>query len=159
MLFNFLLREKIETILNNGWIWHFKLTLHILQNIIMSTNILPPLPPSSAEEFKFLPGDFEYLDRHMRPMIKDAYEVILRNELWRSFREALLSRGVNHSTGFMFSDDPLYIIIKTKILSTQIGCGHTGSTIGYVMREMEFIALNGEPAYKLLVMKRNNNPP
>lgn len=121
----------------------------------MSTSVLPPLPPSSSDELKFLPCDFEYLDRHMRPMIKDAYEVISRNELWRPFREALLSRGVNHSTGFMFNNDPLYRMIKTKISSTQVGGGHTGSTMGYTMREMEFIALNGEPAYRLEVTKRD----
>lgn len=118
----------------------------------MSTDILPPAP---TEELKFLPCDFEYLDRYMRPMVKDAYEVISRNELWRSFREALLTRGVNHSTGFMFSDDPLYKMIKTKISSTEVGSDHSGCTLGYVMREMEFIALNGEPAYRLDVMKRD----
>ena len=129
------------------------MAIQTLQNI-MSMSVLPPSPPSSAEESRFLPCNFEYLDRYTRPMVKDAYEVISRNELWRPFRDALLSRGVNHSTGFMFSDDPLYRMIKTKIWSTQVGGGHTGSTMGYVMREMEFIALNGEPAYRLEVMKR-----
>lgn len=125
----------------------------------MSTDILPPLPPAPTEELKFVPCDFEYLDKSVRILVKDAYEVISRNELWRPFREAILSRGVNHSTGFMFSDDPLYKMIKTKISSTHVGSNHTGSTMGYTMREMEFIALNGEPAYRLDVMKRNNNPP
>lgn len=120
---------------------------------MMSSLITPPLPPSQPE-LKFFPCDFEYLNRSVRLMVKDAYEVISRNELWRPFREALLSRGVNHSTGFMFTDDPLYRIIQTKISSTQVGGCHSGATMGYVMREMEFIALNGEPAYRLDVMKR-----
>ena len=80
--------------------------------------------------------------------VKDAYDVITRKELWRPFREALLSRGVEPTAGFMFTNDPLYNKIQDAICSTNIGGGHSGSSIAFVMREMEYIALNGEPAYK-----------
>jgi len=111
------------------------------------SSLLPPPPPPTLPDFA-AKCEFEYVSIYDRKYVKDAYEVISRNELWRPFQESLLSRGVNPSTGFMFSDNPLYRIIKFAIASTEIGRLHTGSTIGYVMRIMEYIALNGEPAFK-----------
>jgi hypothetical protein len=60
----------------------------------------------------------------------------------------LIERGVDPESGFMFNQDPLYRKIMNAIGSTQIGGGHSGSSIGFVMREMEIIALHGEPAYR-----------
>jgi len=120
----------------------------------MSTFILPPQPPLQTGEL-FPPCNFEYLDASIRAYVKDAYDVMSRNELWRPFREALLSRGVDHNTGFMFTDDPLYRTIQIHIASTYIGSGHSGFTMGYTMREIEFIALKGEPAYRLRVEQQN----
>jgi len=131
VLFNFQTYQK----LNN------KTNIHtVTNNLTMSDTIFPPSPPTAQE--------FEYLPNSSRIYVKDAYDVITRKELWRPFREALLSRGVEPNTGFMFTDDPLYKKIQHSIASTEIGGGHTGFTMGYVMREMEFIALHGEPAYK-----------
>ena len=107
----------------------------------------PPIPPTSSTS-STIKCDFEYLPEHTRSYVKDAYEVITRNEWWVPFREALKSRGVNPDTGFMFTDDPFYQKIQNAIHSTAIGGGHSGSSMGYVMREMEVIALYGEPVYK-----------
>lgn len=109
----------------------------------------PPLPPSLTE-----PCTFDYLPSRYKLYIKDAYEVISRNELWGQFLNALLSRGVDSNTGFMFNSDPLYTRIISAILLTEIGSGHSGNSIGVVMRVMEFIALNGEPAYRERVLSR-----
>ncbi len=111
------------------------------------TTITPSYPPSNFEYL--LPGNQKY--------VKDAYEVISRNEWWRPFREALLSRGVNRITGFTFTDDPFYSKIKEAIYSTYIGGGHSGTSMGFVMRDMEFIALNGEHAYRDLVISAQQN--
>ena len=118
----------------------------------MTSLVLPPSPPT---KIVFGPSDFEYLSKHDRTFIKDAYEVISRKELWNTFRNELLSKGVNRGTGFMYSENRVYGKIKVAIASTDIGGRHSGSSMGHVMREMEFIALNGEPAYRIEVMKQN----
>jgi hypothetical protein len=111
--------------------------------------------PTSKEEY-YGPSDFEYLPKSDRAFIKDAYEVISKKELWEPFREMLLTRGVKPGTGFMFTDVPLYRKIKSAIASTSVGGRHSGSSIGYVMREMEFIAVNGETAYRLEIVKQKS---
>ena len=121
-----------------------------------NTQLFPPHPPTDCASLmqngvKFGPCDFEYLPSSTREYVKDAYEVISRNELWKPFREALLTRGVSAKTGFMFTDDPLYKTIQNKIASTKIGGLHSGFSMAFVMREIEFIALNGEPAYKVII--------
>lgn len=105
------------------------------------------IAPSDTPSYP--PSNFEYIPSWNRLYIKDAYEIISRNELWRPFREALLSRGVNGATGFTYTNDPLYSQIKSAICSTYIGGGHSGSSLGALMREMEYIALNGEHQYRI----------
>ena len=122
-------------------------TLFITANNIMST-ILPPSPP---DQIKFMPCDFEYLSDSERKYVKDAYDVISRKELWQPFRKELLAKGVGVDTGFMFTENPVYNKVKLAIFSTNIGGLHSGCSLGVVMREMEFIALNGELAYRLRV--------
>lgn len=105
----------------------------------------PPCPPSN----------FEYLPKHDQMMVKDAYDVISRNELWKPFREALLTRGVDAVSGFTYSNDPVYKNIMTAIGSTYIGGAHSGSSMGHVMRQMEFIAIYGEAAYRIKAQQNN----
>jgi hypothetical protein len=114
---------------------------------VLSSNeiIKPPTPPTSLPN---TPCTFDYLLEINRAFIKDAYDVISRNEWWDAFRDALLSRGVDTNTGFMFNSDPLYTKIMEAIGSTETGGGHSGCSMGFVMRAMQFIALKGEPAYR-----------
>jgi len=123
------------------------------QNNTMS-EIFPPSPPLS-DNITFAPCDFTYLSEFDRKYVKDAYDVISRKELWRPFRKELLTRGVGIDTGFMFTENPVYKRVKLEIFSTSIGGLHSGCSLGFVMREMEFIALNGEPAYRLTIEQRN----
>jgi hypothetical protein len=113
-----------------------------------SNYLQPPCPP--CEETKQSQMDFDYLPESSREFVQDAYEVISKNEWWQPFREALLSRGVDSTSGFMFTNDPLYRFIMQAICDTNIGSLHSGFSIAYVMREMKFIALNGEDEYKKL---------
>jgi hypothetical protein len=117
----------------------------------MST-ILPPSPP---ERITFAPCDFAYLSDSDLKYVKDAYDAISRKELWQPFRKELLAKGVGVDTGFMFTENPVYQKVKLAISSTPIGGLHSGCSMGFVMREMEFIALNGEPAYRLHVEQQN----
>lgn len=124
-------------------------TLLLLQQnrFIMTTNLLPPTPPL-PEHISFTPCNFDYLSGTNRTFVKDAYDVISRKELWHSFRKELLTRGVEERIGFMFTNNPVYIKVEDAVASTKIGGLHSGASIGFVMREMEFIALHGEPEYK-----------
>ena len=123
-------------------------------NIIPSneSSVLPPLPLSRSELTDHVNGyqscTFDYLPESIRLYVKDAYDVISRNEWWGPFRSVLLERGVDQTTGFIFNSNPLFRTIMNAVCSTEIGNGHSGCSIGFVMREMEFIALNGEPAYR-----------
>jgi|LauGreDrversion4_2_1035121.scaffolds.fasta_scaffold195435_1 hypothetical protein len=112
---------------------------HIILEMTNNYSITPPVPPT-----------FHYLQERNRIYVSDAYEVISRNEWWDPFRTALLSRGVDSNTGFMFNTDPLYRRIMNAVGSTEIGGRHSGASIGFVMREMEIIALYGEPEYRRL---------
>jgi len=120
------------------------------QNNIMS-EILPPSPPLSDN----ITCDFAYLSESNRKYVKDAYDAISRKELWQPFRKELLTRGVGVDTGFMFTGNPVYNKVKLEIFSTSIGGLHSGCSLGFVMREMEFIALNGEPAYRFRIEQQN----
>jgi hypothetical protein len=113
--------------------------------------IIPPLPPPNHHDS---PCTFEYLSPIDKLYVTDAYEVISRNEWWGPFRTALLSRGVNNDTGFMFNTDPLCEKIMDAISSTQTGAGHSGFSITCVMWNMKFIALNGEPAFREYILKQ-----
>jgi hypothetical protein len=108
----------------------------------------PPSPILPPQVIKYPPSTFNYLPEKNRLYVSDAYEVISRNEWWGSFRAALLERGVDSNTGFMFNTDPLYRRIMDAIGLTEIGSQHSGSSMAFVMREMKTIALQGEPAYR-----------
>lgn len=127
----------------------------------MHQESIPPRAPSVEEPIHiiphehpttgnvFTPGEFDYiLPDWDRSYIKDAYQVISRNEWWRPFREALQTRGVDNQTGFMFSRDLFYNQIMNAISETSIGGGHSGCSMGFVMRAMETIALYGEADYR-----------
>lgn len=118
----------------------------------MSNTVYPPLPHSNDNSITFC-----YLPQNIQSCVKDAYEVISRNEWWNELREVLLSRGVDHETGFMFNKDPFYIKIMDAVCSTDIGGRHSGASIGFVMREMEFIALHGEPAYRAMFQRKKQD--
>lgn len=123
----------------------------------MTNETSNPIPPSSSDPvilplppqiIRYQPCTFDYLPEITRLYVRDAYDVISRNEWWGPFRIALLERGVDSNTGFMFNSDPLYRRIMNAIGSTETGGRHSGSSMGFVMREMETIALHGEPAYR-----------
>jgi hypothetical protein len=119
------------------------------------STIMPPAPPSTqvASEQAFIPGEFEYADKRDRTYLKDAYQVISRNEWWGPFKQALVSRGVSNATGFQFSEDPFYRKIMNAISNTPIGGVHSGSSMGYTMRVMETIAIHGEAEYRRQVLE------
>lgn len=91
-------------------------------------------------------GDFSVLldknglSQFLINQLQDIYDAITRLNLWKEFAEF----SPNKDEGFMFTSHPLLhkINCEMKLLSS-----HSGSSYGWVMRTMEFIAKNGWNTY------------
>ena len=101
-------------------------------------------PPTLRE---FLPGEFKYIkDKHERLMLVNAWEAITLTETWDFMKEPI--------ERFMFSHDPRVTIITNKM--NDLGYyGHSGSSFGYVMRAMQYIACHGEHTFYDEYMKKS----
>lgn len=130
---------------------------------------LPPLPPSQEElsvvtdnetistvpirirglDANTIPGKFNYInDANTRKMLSTAYQAINILELWQLITE---NPG---EYGFMFSDDQRVYQIYNKI--EELGyTGHSGFSFAFSMRQIQFIAINGEKEFKKSYMKNN----
>lgn len=78
-------------------------------------------------------------DASSRYMLENAYQAITASEGWdymKSFNEE----------SFMFSSNQMTRIIMTKM--EELGySGHSGSSFGWTMRCMEFLAKHGKDAF------------
>jgi hypothetical protein len=103
-----------------------------------NNNLLPPASPN--EEENIVPGKFDYIkDNSTRVMLINAWQAISITETWNFVKEDIDS--------FMFSDNPIVKIIYNKM--EELGyCGHSGSSFGFTMRTMQFIATYGEKKYR-----------
>ena len=78
-------------------------------------------------------------DQHNRAMLKNAHQAITAAEAWpfmQSFR----------GTSFMLSDDPMVSQITKNMVALGYD-GHSGSSFGWTMRCMEFLAKNGKEEF------------
>jgi hypothetical protein len=123
-----------------------------LQPEILS--LLPPGPPSAEEEFitngVFVPGQFDYATEWDKKMLQSAYQAINILELWSFMKE---NPGKD---GYMWSGDKRIGLIYDKI--EELGyTGHSGCSFGITMRDMQFIAKNGEKLFRqnyLIALKK-----
>jgi len=101
--------------------------------------VFPPEPPHLQEEL-LVPGEFKYvISNSSREMLQNAYQAINQTETWSFVR--------NDIESFMRSGAPEIKLISKKM--AQLGyCGHSGFSFGWTMRQMQFIAKNGEEEYK-----------
>jgi hypothetical protein len=111
------------------------------QDIINPVNMdnLPTPPPRTINYPSNPDWSFAKQDNSI---LSSAYNVIQQNEAWnllRNFKEE----------SFMFSRDIVINNLMTKI-NNAYGGGHSGSSMGYTMRQMEYIANNGFDAYLIL---------
>jgi hypothetical protein len=81
-------------------------------------------------------------------MVQDGINAVMRAEMW----EYMAKPTTPGKDGFMFCTDPEMDVINKKI---QYG-GHSGSSFGWTMRQVEYIAKNGFDAY---VDKTKGLPP
>ena len=94
---------------------------------IVDTNI-------TDAEFNTIP------DKHSRFMLINAHQAITLTESWGYMRT------FSSNQSFMFSNSPTISTITKKM--SQLGYdGHSGSSFGWTMRQMEFLAKNGKQAF------------
>jgi len=134
---------------------------------IVSENILfPPSPPTLDEERSvttvssqesiatltttstinttetdsFVPGKFEYVEcTHTREMLANAWQAINLTETWDFVRMPIES--------FMMSRDDRIWVITAKM--ENLGYyGHSGFSFGWTLRQMQFIAQQGEARFR-----------
>jgi hypothetical protein len=104
--------------------------------------------------------DLSYLnDDHSADMIRDGMRAILRTgespevkakeiNVWKYLSEYSPPSG----RGFMFSagDDNIVSLVQN-----QMETGHSGCSMGWTMRNIEFIAKNGLPAHREMFLNRS----
>jgi len=90
------------------------------------------------ENFEFI------LDPSTRVMMANGHQAISQLELWSWLRNYEPEDG----RGFMYSSSPNLDIISQKMDSLPNSVGHSGSSFGFTMRSLHYIAKNGIDAYK-----------
>ena len=85
------------------------------------------------------PGKFLYINCiSTRNMLQNAWTAITILELWSFMRK--------EQESYMFSNDPEINIISNKMSELGYDC-HSGSSFGWTMRQMQYIAKYGEEKY------------
>ena len=80
--------------------------------------------------------DFSFiLSQHSRDMIESGYRATVLCEGWNILRDF-------SGESFMFSRDPQVCKLMKKV-SEGYGGNHSGTSMGYTMRQLEYIAKNG----------------
>jgi hypothetical protein len=140
-------------------------------SMIYHHEVLPPVPPSSQEEEcisdletetpnqkyemdldyhlnNFIPGKFLYIKKqNNREMLVNAWAAITQTNMWDYMKKE------THS--YSWSNDKEVKIIYDKM--EELGYnGHSGCSFGLVMREMQYIARQGEYNYIRNVLSYNN---
>ena len=82
---------------------------------------------------------FYYVDDNSRIIFENAYQAISLTEMWDYMKKDRES--------FMFSSDKEIEIISKKMVDLGYD-GHSCSSFGITMRNMQFIALNGLEEHK-----------
>jgi len=94
-----------------------------------------------------IPGQFLYInDDNNKEMLQNAWAAITQLDLWYYMRR--------DTDSFMLSRDPEINIITNKM--AELGYdGHSGSSFGWTMRQMQYIAEHGEDNYMETYLTNN----
>ena len=105
-----------------------------------SSPIMPPEPPVIRIKPNRGTGNFEYISNQQeRKMLSTAFQAITLKETWGFVELPIVS--------FMCSSDKRVRDIYDKI--EELGYhGHSGSSFGLTMRNMQQLAQEGEEAFK-----------
>lgn len=98
----------------------------------------PELEPEQHNRH-FIPGKFLYINsEHTRDMLQNAWTAITQLELWNYMKL--------DTESYMFSCDPEIKLISKKMVDLGYD-GHSGCSFGWTLRQMQYIARNGEEDY------------
>ena len=103
-------------------------------------------PPKPVEiDYDIGLGNFEYIDREStKEMFTNAWQAITLTCMWSFVKQDIDS--------FMFSDDSRLDTIYKKM--EELGYkGHSGSSFGITLRNMQFLVQNGEEEFKKLFVR------
>jgi hypothetical protein len=115
----------------------------IITNDIFEGIEPPVLPKKEAVEYQsenlFVKGEFLYIeDSYSRKMLVNAWNAITQLELWNYMKQ--------EQDSYMWSKDNEISSIYSKM--EELGyTGHSGGSFGWTMRQMQYIAQNGEDKY------------
>ena len=97
------------------------------------------------DELYYGNGEFDFIkDKSTRELLKGAHKAISLCELWNWMR--IYEPPPNK--GFMWTESPELDRINQQMWKDPINGNHTGSSYGFIMREMESIAKNGYENFK-----------
>ena len=104
-----------------------------------------PLTNTIKDPEYFGNGEFEFVDNYSREYLVSAHKIVTRLELWNWLRNFTPEKG----NGFMFTRDvPELDRLNEEMYKDPVSSGHSGSSYGITMRNMEYIAKNGYNAFK-----------
>lgn len=93
--------------------------------------------------------DFSFIkDGFTRSMISNGHDAVSQLELW----DWLRTFEPKADEGFMWSNHPNIKNIGKKMHEIDKDIGHSGSSFGFTMRTLHYIAQNGIDEYKKLVL-------
>jgi hypothetical protein len=128
-----------ETNITNPVRHHHREAFDLLDNIDLHI-ARPPTPP----KIDLGDGKFEFIeDKHSRYLLINAFEAITETEAWYFVS---LERE-----SFMFDNSPKIYDIMNAMERCSYPPGHSGSSFGWTMRQMQFLANHGIQKYKLFV--------
>jgi hypothetical protein len=95
-------------------------------------------------------NQFEFVECEMtRDMLRDGYSAVSRCELW----DWLKTYEPEEGKGFMYSKPTP----EMERINSEITTDHSGSTYGFVMRRMQYIAKHGYDGFKKAYLDANRS--
>ena len=97
------------------------------------------------DEMYYGNGEFDFVkDKSLKEFLKSAHKAMSLCELWDWMR----IYTPPPDRGFMWNKPPELDRIDKQMWKDPINSDHSGSSYGFIMREMEYIAKNGYEKYK-----------
>jgi hypothetical protein len=97
-------------------------------------------------------GEFEFVKENFRDLFKNAHNAITCTEQWCW----LAKYEPGCETGFQFAMTPEIRRINDKMHEDPISENHSGSTYGFTMRVMQYIATNGYEKFREKYLRENS---
>lgn len=112
--------------------------------------ILPPTPPEVETQInmpEFIEGQFLYvINIFTREMLVNAWNSITQLKLWDYMKK--------DTDSFIFNNDNEIKLIMKKMI--ELGYDeHSGCSFGWTMRQMQYIAINGEKQFANEIIQQN----